>query len=278
MRGKTIKFIITFVLGHLAFILTSCSKRPEIQTAGYYKDSNSVNKTNYTAKTLIGAPEELKKLVNSYPDFLDSADANYLYWKDGTKMIWDDNKKKTFDDMLEFPDLEDMMSIEYPSGRKWDSPPLKNFDPGRIRNEDFFKKMYGRTEGDVRKNCVTIDWFGTPVLVSKVNNLDEELKQVMKDLQKLPAEFHKYFTRTGGTFYWRFIKNTERLSAHSFGAAIDINTEYSDYWEWSKDLKYKNRIPIEIVEVFEKHGFIWGGKWYHYDTMHFEYRPELLTN
>jgi hypothetical protein len=28
--------------------------------------------------------------------------------------------------------------------------------------------------------------------------------------------------------------------------------------------------------VFEKHGFIWGGKWYHYDTMHFEYRPELL--
>jgi hypothetical protein len=30
------------------------------------------------------------------------------------------------------------------------------------------------------------------------------------------------------------------------------------------------------VRVFEKHGFIWGGAWYHYDTMHFEYRPELL--
>jgi hypothetical protein len=38
----------------------------------------------------------------------------------------------------------------------------------------------------------------------------------------------------------------------------------------------ENRIPWEIVEVFEKHGFISGGKWYHYDTMHFEYRPELL--
>jgi D-alanyl-D-alanine carboxypeptidase len=24
------------------------------------------------------------------------------------------------------------------------------------------------------------------------------------------------------------------------------------------------------------YGFIWGGKWYHYDTMHFEYRPELM--
>jgi hypothetical protein len=30
------------------------------------------------------------------------------------------------------------------------------------------------------------------------------------------------------------------------------------------------------VDIFERHGFIWGGKWAHYDTMHFEYRPELL--
>ncbi len=33
---------------------------------------------------------------------------------------------------------------------------------------------------------------------------------------------------------------------------------------------------MEIVRIFEKHGFIWGGRWYHYDTMHFEYRPELV--
>jgi hypothetical protein len=39
---------------------------------------------------------------------------------------------------------------------------------------------------------------------------------------------------------------------------------------------HRNRIPWEIVEIFEKYGFIWGGKWYHCDTMHFEYRPELL--
>jgi hypothetical protein len=30
------------------------------------------------------------------------------------------------------------------------------------------------------------------------------------------------------------------------------------------------------VDIFERHGFIWGGKWGHFDTMHFEYRPELL--
>jgi hypothetical protein len=41
-------------------------------------------------------------------------------------------------------------------------------------------------------------------------------------------------------------------------------------------IPYRNVIPQGIVDIFEKHGFIWGGKWYHYDTMHFEYRPELV--
>ncbi len=30
------------------------------------------------------------------------------------------------------------------------------------------------------------------------------------------------------------------------------------------------------VLVFERQGFVWGGKWFFFDTMHFEYRPELL--
>ena len=35
-------------------------------------------------------------------------------------------------------------------------------------------------------------------------------------------------------------------------------------------------MPQKIVDAFEAEGFVWGGRWYHYDTMHFEYRPELL--
>jgi len=65
---------------------------------------------------------------------------------------------------------------------------------------------------------------------------------------------------------------------------LDINIKYSDYWQWACKCKnedaqidYQNRIPQIIIDIFEKHGFIWGGKWYHYDTMHFEYRPELLN-
>ena len=67
---------------------------------------------------------------------------------------------------------------------------------------------------------------------------------------------------------------------HAFGAAIDLNV--AGYWLWQKrrdaaQIAYRNRIPQEIVDIFERHGFIWGGKWYHYDTMHFEYRPEMIA-
>jgi hypothetical protein len=71
---------------------------------------------------------------------------------------------------------------------------------------------------------------------------------------------------------------------HSFGMTIDINVSYSDYWQWSCGCKsenrhlksFRNRIPLDLVKVFQKYGFIWGGNWYHFDSMHFEYRPELL--
>jgi peptidoglycan L-alanyl-D-glutamate endopeptidase CwlK len=111
---------------------------------------------------------------------------------------------------------------------------------------------------------------------------DRQLKAVSAELDQLPLEEKKYVLKTGGTFNWRSIAGSEQLSAHAFGIAIDIDPDYSDYWRWNasgdygKLIPYKNRIPHRIVEIFERHGFIWGGKWYHYDTMHFEYRPELL--
>ncbi|HQN03589.1 MAG TPA: M15 family metallopeptidase, partial [Rectinema sp.] len=34
--------------------------------------------------------------------------------------------------------------------------------------------------------------------------------------------------------------------------------------------------PKRVIDIFEKEGFIWGGKWTVWDNMHFEYRPELI--
>jgi hypothetical protein len=80
-----------------------------------------------------------------------------------------------------------------------------------------------------------------------------------------------------GVLSCRPVADTGKMSMHGYAAAIDLNLKYADYWLWAgKAISYKNRMPQQIVDIFERHGFIWGGKWYHYDTMHFEYRPELL--
>jgi len=101
---------------------------------------------------------------------------------------------------------------------------------------------------------------------------------------RLLLDTHPELRRTilplGGAFARRNIAGTDRTSAHSYGIALDINPRRADYWRWQHghDLRPRSsRIPAQaIVDAFEQEGFIWGGRWYHFDTMHFEYRPELL--
>jgi hypothetical protein len=233
-------------------------------------------------------PSAAKKLVEAYPDFIIGFADNQLLFKDNTRLLWDDGiKNKTFKQLLEQPDIEDMFAQEY-TGGAMPAPPAKNFDPGRIRNEAFFLKMYGATKQDVNKKLVQIMWcpklVGQKISVTQVNGVDKQLLKISAELDQHP-ELKKYLTDIGGTFNWRNIAGTGRHSMHSFGMTMDVNTNYSDYWQWhckckteETAVKYVNRIPQIIVDTFEKYGFIWGGKWYHYDTMHFEYRPELINH
>jgi len=272
MRLNSMLRIITFIL----IVFTVSCKSDIDKTQLLQQKTNAKN--NVTASKNI--PPGLQKLLKAYPDLLDSADENTIYWKDGTAMAYDDGiTNKTHDEKLDNPDLEDQMSQEYTIGANWGEPPAENFEPGRIRYEPFFKKMYGNSSSEVTKNLVSIKWVdGTNVVFTSVNGAADSLAEVAEDLIELGDQYMKYLRNIGGTFNWRNIAGTTRLSNHSFGSAIDISTKFSNYWKWQGDLSYRNQIPIEIVEVFEKHGFIWGGKWYHYDTMHFEYRPELLMD
>ena len=255
-------------------------------TALCWNLNQSIAKTKFH-KPVDSIPAAVKKLIKCYPDYIAGFSENQLVFKDGSKLVWDDGiQNKSFKDLLEKPDVKDMFDQAYTTG-KMQSPRAKNFDPGRIRNEPLFKKMYGATERAVRQNLTEITWcpklVGQKISVTKINGIDKKLREISKELDEHP-ELKKYLSNIGGTFTWRNINGTKRLSMHSFGMTIDINTTYSDYWQWSckcsnedADVKFKNRIPQIIVDLFEKHGFIWGGKWYHFDTMHFEYRPELLN-
>lgn len=242
---------------------------------------------NASETSLDTIPPNAEKLIHSYPAYIKGFANNHLIFKDGTLMIWDDSiKNKPYQTLLGQPDLKDMFSQPYEIG-VLKSSPAKNFDPGRIRNEPFFLKMYGSTEKAVKEHLTEIIWcpklVGQKITVTTINGIDKKLIQISKELDEHP-ELKKYLTNIGGTFTWRNIKGTNRHSMHSFGMTIDINTAWSDYWQWgckctneNADIKYRNRIPEAIVDIFEKYGFIWGGKWYHFDTMHFEYRPELIN-
>lgn len=208
---------------------------------------------------------------------------NKLIWADGTVQIIDDAKDKSHKEMLENADIQDMFYYEYPVNFITEKLP-KNYDPGRIRNTAFFENMYGKTKDEVEENLVEIIWLKSvnaeKLRITKLNGVAAKLQAISDELDSL-SHLHKYLVNPGGTFNWRKIKNTDRMSAHSFGIAIDINVKHSDYWAWHSKYplsKAKLGPPKQIVEIFEKYGFIWGGKWHHFDTMHFEYRPELLIS
>lgn len=229
-------------------------------------------------------PRSCQKLLLAYPDFLEAYVDGKIKWKDGSSMTFDDRiKDKSFEALLNHPDLEDQMSQDYPLDRIMIE---KNYDPGRIRYEPFFKKMYGSTKAEVEAKLDTVFWLPSvanrALLFSRVNGAADSLQKVSLELDRLPA-LHPFLYPLAGTYNWRRIAGTDRLSAHSFGICIDINVPRSHYWRWDRakrdsslSLSYHNDIPMEIVRIFEKYGFIWGGKWYHYDTMHFEFRPELI--
>ncbi|MGH3345850.1 MAG: M15 family metallopeptidase [Nocardioides sp.] len=66
-----------------------------------------------------------------------------------------------------------------------------------------------------------------------------------------------------GCYYPRFIDNTTTLSNHSFGLALDLNVpgnQRGTVGEMNRD----------VVAIFEKWGFAWGGHWGYTDPMHFE--------
>jgi hypothetical protein len=57
------------------------------------------------------------------------------------------------------------------------------------------------------------------------------------------------------------------LSRHSWGAAIDINPSTNAFGATPT-------MDEDIVEIFRRNGFAWGGTWLVPDGMHFEYVAE----
>jgi hypothetical protein len=227
----------------------------------------------------------LDNLVAAYPDALAGHDGKVLHWRDGTIMpLSDGAENKTLPELLRHASIIDQFRIPYPRG-PLEKPPAVDADPGRFRNAAFFAKMYGDCQtSQVTPRLVSLAWlpkiWGQSIRITSQNGIDAQLRAVSAEIDALPENIKRAAYPIAGTYNCRTVADTGQPSPHGYGIAIDLNTAFSDYWYWRQHdgpVLYRNRLPEEIVAIFEKHGFIWGGKWYHYDTMHFEYRPELLV-
>ena len=95
-----------------------------------------------------------------------------------------------------------------------------------------------------------------------VNTALVDLVAMLLDLTELAG----YDLRAGEC--WGYVKRkiagTNVWSTHSWGIAIDLNAPSN--WRGGP-----GNIPHDVVDLWENHGFAWGGAWAHTDPMHFEF-------
>ncbi len=98
---------------------------------------------------------------------------------------------------------------------------------------------------------------------------------------------HSMQDNNTSAFNYRYITNSDRLSPHALGIAIDFNPLFNPFESYQHDGKFvepqeayytKNRpgtiSDSLVVGLFDKRGWIWGGRWNNpVDYQHFDKRP-----
>jgi hypothetical protein len=192
-------------------------------------------------------------------------------------LLWDDGRAKSPEERLNEPDLEDALRLSYDSGAI--SPvTAPDHDPGRVRPLPLFDALYGANAAAVTSALAPWSLFGhTHRVHRRALPAFEAVARRLETLVQSDPALRVWLEPLGGTFVWRSVAGTERRSAHAWGIAVDLNPARCEYWrDAAPGAAWRNRVPEVIVRAFEAEGFIWGGRWRHFDTMHFEYRPELL--
>jgi hypothetical protein len=125
------------------------------------------------------------------------------------------------------------------------------------------------------------------IIVAPLRRVDARIQELAKNNPEIPIWLDNLESITG--WNWRNIAGSTNRSFHAYGAAVDLlmksQAGMETYWQWTAakgidwrtiSAEKRQNPPIMVIRAFEEQGFIWGGRWPRYDTMHFEYHPELL--
>lgn len=184
----------------------------------------------------------------------------------------------------------DPIFYAYPLEMQTEPAPLPD-GPVRLCT-DLQEALWGRTEAQIRKNARSIGFLGRRVFVNDV--VAEALDAVERDVLAVAETDDEVASwidelEVAYSFMNRRIAGTAMRSQHAFGLAIDLEPASYEgrqvYWRWTRawtrawhetPLEQRWSPPARVIGIFERHGFLWGGKWAHFDNIHFEYRPEII--
>lgn len=239
------------------------------------EDSTYINNAKRDLLVLMLAyPEEIKGIDVSEEGYI------YLIISDDKKVLYDDKKEKNKSMKTSNADLQDTLEDIYPLEDI--NAVIESMDPGRGRAYSFLNVIYGSNQSQIEKNLSMVSTSCGNVMFNKNAKAGESLKKALNEARELARNDNKvnnYIFPISGGYNYRVIQDTGRLSPHAYGIAIDLSRNDADYWKWVDKSKGSKRIesyPKDLVKVFENNGFVWGGKWEHFDILHFEYRPEII--
>ncbi len=227
---------------------------------------------------------DILALMLAYPDDIAGVRREedglvYIVMHSSDEVMYDDGREKGFDEQLWNADVQDMMAMAYPLGAV-ETLRQGNDDPGRVRCYALLHALYGGTQRDIESNLVSVGLVsGRYSFASQGADAAEAAMQEVAALASQDNSVYGCVFPLNGTYNYRVIAGTSTLSAHAFGIALDFCSHSGDYWRWSSREAGQARLdafPQCVVDAMENHGFIWGGKWAHFDFLHFEYRPELI--
>lgn len=296
MRSLTLVTILLIFLSGCNSINTPIPEENQYPIEYTFEDygshSEDIDGTNESFKNVevdmydITMRRDLLCLMMAYPENVSGFERGsngevYVVMKSGRKLLYDDKREKSYEQKLADADLQDTLEQLYPLT---DLSELMegNYDPGRIRSYALLKEVYGASKAQIEKNLRGVSINGRICSFNQSNGASEALDEAVKEIITLSKSVKNIYSNVfpvNGTYNYRVISGTNQLSPHAFGIAIDFKSDKRDYWKWAtRELGQKrmNEYPKEVVKALEDKNFIWGGKWAHFDTLHFEYRPEII--
>ena len=150
-------------------------------------------------------------------------------------------------------------------------PPFLRILPQSTLKERFGEFAVRLDRGDeviVEPSWVELNVVGAtvPILgtVSCHREIISALRRALGELERRGLERLVDRGDYAGCFAAKDIPTTGAVSRHAWGVAIDLNAGANPYGERSTQDR-------RLVEVMERNGFAWGGRWPTPDAMHFEY-------